>query len=340
MGLASGPSPWDSAYPKSPKCYHTHVSRFHEPAVPRAPEVSIVVPCRNKGRFLEESLESVWAQTHGDWELILVDDGSSDGSRAIARRHARRDPSRFRRLEHAGREHRGAFASRLLGARQARAPVIALLDADDVWQKDYLRRHLQFWKSLKDPKIALSYGPAILWFPQDPTGAADFAHAMPAPARAVFKPGELLQNFLSAGHNTEPRTSCSLIRRSAIIALARFESAARDCPAYEDDFLMWGLAARWPVAVHPNAWVRYRQRHLLSERPRSFFRRLDRDEASFLPVIRDFIARYHPRHPMLGPDGIQARLAALKTPGPAGKLDGYFFKRIPADLRRLAKASR
>lgn len=297
---------------------------------PPAPAVSIVVPCRDGERWLAETLSGVEAQTFRRWELLFVDDGSTDAGAAIARRFARRHPGRVRCLEHPGGARRGAFAARLLGARRARAPVIALLDADDLWEPDYLRRHLEIWRRLRSRGVALSYGPARYWFPGRRSGAKEFVHPMPSLSAAVFPPGGLLQNFLSSGHATMPRTSCSLLRRRAILELAHFEPAARRFPFSEDQFLMWGIALRWPVAVHTSAWVRYRQRYPLEARPKSYLEKTLRDEAGFLCVIRGEIERLLPGHPLLRPEGIPARLAA----------GAYFFARIPAALRRLGAARR
>jgi len=304
-----------------------------------SPAVSIVVPCRDGARWLGETLASVEAQTFRRWELVFVDDGSTDASAAIARRYASRDPGRIRCLEHPGGARRGAFASRLLGARRARTPVVALLDADDLWEPDYLRRHLGIWKRLRRRGVALSYGPARYWFPGRGSGAKEFVHPMPSFSAAVFQPGELLQNFLSSGHATMPRTSCSLLRRQAMLELAHLEPAARRFPFSEDQFLMWGIAMRWPVAAHNSAWVRYRQRYPLEARPKSYLEGTLRDEAGFLSVIRGEIARRRPGHPLLRPEGIPARLLALR--GRNGRADGaYFFERIPAALRRLGAARR
>jgi len=304
-----------------------------------SPRVSIVTPVFDKGEFLEETLRSVQEQTCRDWELILVDDGSSDRSRAIAGRHARRDPLRVRLIRHPGGSHRGPFASRLLGARRARSCLIALLDADDVWEPDYLRRHLRFWRRMRPSGAVLTYGPALYWYPANGAGISDYAHAMPARSEAVFRPGELLRNFLSSGHDTEPRTSCSLLSREALLAMARFEPAARRAPFFEDNFLMWGIATRWPIAVHPHAWVRYRQRWRPGARPAWMYRRLCREEAVFLRRMRAHIARYQPRHPLLRPEGIAARLAALRRLDRASPFGDYFTERIPAELRRLARRS-
>ena len=102
--------------------------------------VSIVVIFLNAARFLEEAIASVLGQTYPAWELLLVDDGSSDGSTDLAMRHARAHPGRVRYLDHDGHRNLGMSASRNLGIRHATGKYIALLDADDVWLPDKLAR--------------------------------------------------------------------------------------------------------------------------------------------------------------------------------------------------------
>ncbi len=287
------------------------------------PAVSVVIPLFDKARFLAQTLDGVRAQTFRDWELLVVDDGSRDGGPGIARAFAAGEP-RARMLRHPGGAHLGAFASRLLGARRARAPVIALLDADDVWERDYLARHLRRWRSVAARGVGLSYGPAVYWFPERPRRRG-FTHAMPSARAKIFAPGELLQNFLSSGHNTEPRTSASLLRREAMLAAARFSRAASKNPVYEDNFLMWSVAAGWPVAVHPGAWVRYRQRRTPGSKPGAYRPDQRRAERAFLPVILSDLARRAPGR-------------ALPSPEVSSADAGYFFERVPAALRRLAEA--
>jgi glycosyltransferase involved in cell wall biosynthesis len=272
----------------------------------RAPAVSVIIPYRDSDPYLNAAVASVERQTFKGWELLLV------------------------------RGDRGAFAARLEGARRARAGVLALLDSDDLWSPDYLERHLAFWKRHARAGAALTYGPARYWFPRG--DARDFTHAMPARGERVFEPGELLQNFLSSGYATVPRTSCSLLRRECLLALAPFAAAARRIPLFEDQFLMWGIAARWRVAAHRGAWVRYRQRSALEKRPRRYFEETLRDERLFLPLIRRYLARRLPGHPLLGPDGIAARIAALRRPGRRTPFGDYFFERVPVELRALARA--
>jgi glycosyltransferase involved in cell wall biosynthesis len=96
---------------------------------PSDPLVSVIVPAYNAAPYLGGALDSLRAQTVRDLEIIVIDDGSSDGTAAIARRHAADDP-RVRLISHAKPSGRPASA-RNAGLRVARGTYIALLDADD-----------------------------------------------------------------------------------------------------------------------------------------------------------------------------------------------------------------
>src|SRR5437773_8185120 len=94
------------------------------------PAVSVVVIFKDAGGFLAEAIASVLAQTFRDWELLLVDDGSTDTSSATARREAELDAGRVRYLDHPGHANRGMSATRNLGLAHARGEFVAFLDAD------------------------------------------------------------------------------------------------------------------------------------------------------------------------------------------------------------------
>src|SRR5262245_51717549 len=90
--------------------------------------VSIVTPFLNAGTFIQEAVDSVLVQTYPHWELLLVDDGSTDESTAIAQAFAAAHPHRIRYLSHEGCVNKGASASRNLGTRVARGKYVAFLD--------------------------------------------------------------------------------------------------------------------------------------------------------------------------------------------------------------------
>src|SRR5215218_5812117 len=92
--------------------------------------VSVIIIFLDAERFIEEAIESVFAQTYDDWELLLVDDGSTDGDTRIALEYAEQNPGRVRYLQHPGHQNRGMSASRNLGIGSARGEYIAFLDAD------------------------------------------------------------------------------------------------------------------------------------------------------------------------------------------------------------------
>src|SRR5688572_17319672 len=99
------------------------------------PRVSVVLPVFNGAAFLGEAIESVLHQDYRNFELLVVDDGSTDASRTNARESADRDPCRVRYLEHPGHANRGTACSRNLALKHARGELVAFIDADDRWRK-------------------------------------------------------------------------------------------------------------------------------------------------------------------------------------------------------------
>ena len=105
---------------------------------PGEPLVSVIVCVYNGQEFLGAALDSVFAQTHTRFELIAVDDGSTDGSAAVLSRYA---DSRLRVLH---QENRGAAMALDLGLEAARGEYVAFLDQDDLWEKDKLAVHVDW----------------------------------------------------------------------------------------------------------------------------------------------------------------------------------------------------
>jgi glycosyltransferase involved in cell wall biosynthesis len=111
------------------------------------PEVSVIIPTYNRCAMLLEAIDSVFAQTTQSFELIVIDDGSTDGT---AEHLACLDkPIRFERIEHGG-----PAAARNRGVSMAGTPLIAFLDSDDLWAPTKLERQLAFMRA--NPGCAIS----------------------------------------------------------------------------------------------------------------------------------------------------------------------------------------
>lgn len=100
-----------------------------------SPEVSLIVPVYNTSDYLEECLDSIRAQSFSDFEVFLINDGSTDISADICRKYVERD-SRFYLLE---QENAGVSAARNLGLDNANGRLVAFIDSDDAVHPDYLR---------------------------------------------------------------------------------------------------------------------------------------------------------------------------------------------------------
>ena len=121
-----------------------------EPATDtRIPLVSVVMPVYNAAATMERSIDSVLAQSHREVELILVNDGSRDGSAAIMDAYAKRDP----RVVAVHQANGGVAAARNRGLQEARGTHVAFLDSDDWWHPDKLSRQLATLES-RDAAIA------------------------------------------------------------------------------------------------------------------------------------------------------------------------------------------
>ena len=219
------------------------------------PLVSVVIIFWNAERFIQEAIESVLVQTYSAWELLLVDDGASDGSTAIARHYAGRHPERVRYLEHAGHANLGMSASRNLGIREAHGPYLAFLDADDVWFSNTLEAQVAILEA--HPEAALLYGPIQWWYswtgrPED--RERDYVERLGVPPDAVIQPPTLLPLFL---RDKAAVPSGVLARREIVERVGGFEDGFRG--EYEDQVFCAKICLNAPVFASGQCWYRYRQ---------------------------------------------------------------------------------
>ncbi len=130
--------------------------------VTEAPQVSVVMPVYNGMEFVAEAIASVQGQSFQNWELLAVDDGSTDGSLALLHDLAQAD-RRIRVL--AGAVNQGPGPTRSLGMAQAQGRYIAFLDADDLWHPAKLMRQIGWMQAEKHVFSCTAYHSQRYGFP-------------------------------------------------------------------------------------------------------------------------------------------------------------------------------
>jgi glycosyltransferase involved in cell wall biosynthesis len=222
------------------------------------PLVSVITIFLNAERFLGEAIESVFAQRDDRWELLLVDDGSRDGSTALALGYADRHPDRVRYLEHADHGNRGMSGSRNLGVSVARGEYILFLDSDDVLLPSALAEQAALLEA--HPRAAMVCGTSENWWGW--TGRSEDATRDSAPplgvaADTLHEPPSLATLCYPLGQAAAPCLCSVLVRREAICRLQGFDEAFPGF--YEDQTFLVKMYLAEPVFVSSRCWSRYRQ---------------------------------------------------------------------------------
>lgn len=132
---------------------HSTASRIETKASISEPAVSVVMPNLNKGEFLADSIASVLHQSMGSFELVIVDDASTDSSFEIAKRYAERD-QRITLIRNT--TSLGVSAARNIGIRASRGPVIGFVDSDDLYAPMKLEKQLEALRQPGQPVISYS----------------------------------------------------------------------------------------------------------------------------------------------------------------------------------------
>jgi glycosyltransferase involved in cell wall biosynthesis len=221
--------------------------------------ISVVVAFYNAERFLAEAIDSVLAQTYTHWELMLVDDGSSDSAPKIARSYAAQYPSRIFCLAHPGHRNLGMCTSRNLGVRHSRGRYIAVLDSDDVWMPRKLQEQMELMQI--HPEVGLVYGMNEYWYDwaEDEMQVRHYGELPMPPSDRVYHPPELLKLCYPLGRFNSPCPSDFLFRRDVFDEISGFEEVFDpEHQLYEDQAFLAKLYLHAPVFVAAANWFRYR----------------------------------------------------------------------------------
>lgn len=113
------------------------------------PKVSIVVPCFKQAEYLPHTLDSVLAQTYGNWECVVVDDGSPDDTRQVVEKYSLNDS----RISCISQPNKGLSAARNIGIANTSGKYILPLDADDLIEPEYIELAVQYLENHNDVKV-------------------------------------------------------------------------------------------------------------------------------------------------------------------------------------------
>ncbi|EMR01077.1 glycosyltransferase family 2 protein [Cesiribacter andamanensis] len=224
------------------------------------PIVSIITCFLNEERFLKETVESVLAQDYPHWELLLVDDGSSDASTSIARSYAGQHPGKIYYLEHPQHANRGLSASRNAGIARARGELVAFLDADDVWLPQKLSRQVALMQ--QHPQVAMVCEASEYWFSWEDAQRDDVVlYVGDGMAEGVYAPPQLMLRLYPLNSSAAPCPSGLLCRMQALQRIGGFEAHFTGAnQLYEDQGFLAKMYANEPVYVSKGCHNRYRQR--------------------------------------------------------------------------------
>lgn len=217
------------------------------------PTVSVVLPVYNGERFIGEAIQSVLDQTFRDFELLVVDDGSTDNTETIVRQS--KGPLTYHR-----QENQGAGAARNAGVASARGEWIAFMDADDIWETDKLAKQIEYLQT--HPNVSFVYCDMDLIDSQGNLIKEGFLSA--ALARRKRKGRRNLVSLAFAGQPF-PYPSTVLCKRGLFLKSGGF--SPHFAKNYHEDFELFARMAHIsPLHFMPESLVRYRQNQRNEER--------------------------------------------------------------------------
>ena len=207
----------------------------------KAPLVSIITPAYNAAGFIREALDSAFAQTFTDYEIIVVNDGSPDTEeleRVL-------EPD-MHRIKYIKQENRGPSTARNTALRAASGIFIALLDSDDVWLPDYLQEQVRLMQA--DASVDVLYPDAEV-FGDAPESGRRFMEICPSDGEVTFE--SLVRQQCTV-------MICAMARRETLLRLGGFDEDLRSSEDF--DFWLRVVKAGGRISYHRRVLARYRKR--------------------------------------------------------------------------------
>ena len=274
------------------------------------PAISVILPIYNGERFIDETIASIVAQTFADWELIVVNDGSTDNGPSLIEEWVDRHPDRIRLAAHPDGANHGLSATRNRGIELSSADLVAFIDADDVWPPEKLAQQLALFGD--HPEIGMVAAAAQYWYSW--AGGEDTVVEAGHRRNAVIPPGEASVYVYPLGEAQAPCPSSLMVRRAVLEDVGGFEAHfTGDRQLYEDQAFLSKVYLAHPVYFDSRCQLQYRQH------PDSIMASTIRDgkyeavRKYFLDWFASYLKRSQARVPGLWLAVMQARLRNALT---------------------------
>lgn len=230
--------------------------------------VSVVIPLYNKNRHIRRAIDSVMNQSYQDFELLVIDDGSTDGGGRVVRSV---NDARIRLIE---QENRGVSAARNRGIMEARNPLIAFLDADDEWLPCFLSTVMSLRERFPGAGM---YATAYRCCLNRHSWRPEFVHCVSRPE------GDLLEDYFRAGYGAAPVWSSAVMIPKPVLQEAGLFPAG--ISRGEDLYTWVCIALRYKIAWSPVEGAVY---HLSADN-RLCATASNATDVPFAPVIDTFL---------------------------------------------------
>ncbi len=221
------------------------------------PLVSVIVPFYNQIQFLQQSIESVLNQSFKDWELLLIDDGSTDESPRIAEKFVQQFPDKIFLFTQPERKNLGASNARNIGVKNVRGSYVTFLDSDDVLTPQAIEKELAAFERCEDADVVC--GTMKFWYSWTPdkkkTDLEFMVNLGLEPEKLYLPPALLIHNLLAIGR--KPGINCIMMKRDFINQIGAFEGNFRH--VCEDQVFWAKVSLNAKIYVIDECLAKYRQ---------------------------------------------------------------------------------
>jgi peptidoglycan/xylan/chitin deacetylase (PgdA/CDA1 family) len=225
------------------------------PEATAEPRVSVVIPLFNAEGTIKETLHSVSRQSHQSYEIIIVDDGSTDRSRWVAEDLAERSRGRISVVTHSDRANHGLALTRNLGLERARGEFVVFLDSDDTIHPEKLAHDLDILDA--HPRAAAVVGRALWWWAGAGKRDAHMDDVVEPHDRIVDPPTFFNETFKLRTGGSPPCVHSWMIRKSVLKAIEPFDP---EMMTFEDQKFLAEISLRFPVYVASACLCEYRRK--------------------------------------------------------------------------------